>query len=123
MNRVISWLQSVLARAILTRVIVVTAFLINVSLSFGNPLPAHALPLLTIDSSSYAVDPDNDRLPTYTKADGNQKPDLIENSRDKLKSAADNIKEKLNLEQPLNESKKEFLNRDKDKTDPGIKGK
>jgi hypothetical protein len=122
MNRIISRLQSVLARAILTTVIVGTTFLINVALGFGNPLPAHALPLLTIDSSSYAVDPDKERLPTYAKADGNQKPDLIENSRDKLKNAADNIREKLNLAQPLPESRKEFLNGDKDKTDLGIKG-
>ena len=123
MNRVISWLQSVLARAILTTVIVGTAFSIAISFGFGNPLPAHALPLLTVDTSSYAADPDDYRLPTYAKADGNQKPDLIENSRDKLKSAADNIKEKLNLDQPLPESTKEFLNRDQDKTDLGIKGK
>lgn len=111
MNRLISWLQNVRVRAILTTFIVGIALLANVTLGVGNPLRSqNSILLASVDTSSYRVDADNNSFPTYGYSERTNNPDLIENSRDKLKGAADNIREKLNLDEPLPKSTKDFLN-------------
>lgn len=107
MNLVISWLQSVRFRVIATTFLVGIAFLISAVFGYGKPLPAQAATLLTIDSTSYQVD-----RPEAGRGNG-----LIENSQDKIKSAADNVREKLNLDEPLPPSTKKFFNQVQDKVE------
>jgi hypothetical protein len=101
--------------------------LANVTLAFGNPLRSPDLILLaSVDTSSYRVDTDERLLPSYGYSERTNNPDLIDNSRNKLKGAADNIREKLNLDEPLPKSTKNFLNQVDEKvekvTEPITKG-
>ena len=118
MNRLISWLRNVRVRAIFTAFIVGIALLANVALGFGNPLRSQdSILLASVDTSSYRVDADDSSFPTYGYSERTNNPDSIENSRDKLKGAADNIREKLNLDEPLPKSTKDFLNQVEEKVD------
>lgn len=124
MNQVISWLHSVVVRVIFITVIVGFALLMNVALGFGNPLQAQAMPLLTVDTSSYRVDPDDrQQRPTNTKTELNNNPDLIENSREKLKDTADNLRDKLNPDEPLPDSTQKFVNKFQEKAKQVTQGK
>jgi predicted PurR-regulated permease PerM len=102
MNRIISWLPNLNLRKILTVFLVGMAFLVMQAFSYGNQLQAQAKPL-TPEASAYDVDQSE---PEQIKNEN----DLVGQSRRNLKDTADNIREKLNLDQPIYPGTKEFLN-------------
>jgi predicted PurR-regulated permease PerM len=119
MNQVISRLQSVLLRVILTSFLVVSAFFLSAFLGYGNSVQAQADPL-TPEATSYQVDQtDAETFKDQAQDQGNG---LIKNTQNKLESAADNIREKLNLDQPIYPGTKEFLNDVQDKAEDTVKG-
>jgi len=70
-----------------------------------------------------------DNLTTKTGKQTGDRDDLVQNSRNNLKSTADNVREKLNLDEPIAPSTKEFArdvknraNRAIDKTQDALKG-
>lgn len=54
MNRIVSWLQTISRRAIITLCLVVTAFLMNATIDYDNSLQAQAKPL-TPEATKYEV--------------------------------------------------------------------
>jgi hypothetical protein len=117
MNQLISWLQNI--RALFTVFFVVITLLMSTAFSNGNSLAAQAKPL-TPEATSYQID----RTDTENtqEQDGIPNDQLIEKSQQKLKSAADNIREKLNLDQPIYPPTKEFLNTVQDKAQETVQG-
>lgn len=107
MNQLISWLQSVLVRVIVTSFLVGSTLLLSAVLGYGNSFQAQADPL-TPEATSYQVDRTD--VETFNDQAQDQGNDLIKNSQNKLESAVDNIREKLNLDQPIYPGTKEFLN-------------
>jgi gas vesicle protein len=106
MNRIISWLPNFSLRKILTVFLVGSAFLVMQAFSYGNQLQAHA-ETLTPEASAYEVDKsDTEQIKNDNK--------LVEESQRNLKDTADNVREKLNLDQPIYPGTKEFLNDVKD---------
>lgn len=100
MNRLMSWLPNL--RQILTVFLVAFAFWTVQVFGYSNLLQAQAKPL-TPEATSYEVDATStDEIQNDNK--------LVENARQDLKSTADNVREKLNLDQPLYPGTKEFLN-------------
>jgi hypothetical protein len=102
MNRIISWLPNFNLHKILTVFLVGIAFLVMQAFSYGNQLQAQAKPL-TPEASAYEVDKSDTEL---IKNDN----DLVGESQRNLKDTADNVREKLNLDQPIYPGTKEFLN-------------
>lgn len=99
MNRLTSWLQNFLVRVVLTTLLVGIAVL-----GFGNQLTAQAVPF-SAEAATYQgnrTDTDNELSKT-----GNQQ---VDNPRQNLKDTADNIREKLNLDEPIPQSTKDFFN-------------
>ena len=114
MKRVISFLQTIRLRQVVTVFLVAVTFL--VSSAFSSDLQAQARSI-TPEADSYQVDrSNNDNRAQYLQED------QIENSQNKLKSTADNIREKLNLDEELPRSTKEFLNQVEDKVDDILPG-
>lgn len=94
-------LKNTKLRALFTGVIVGAFFFVSSVLGFGFELPAQAA-TLTPEAHSYKVDTiDNDN-------------DLINNSQNKLSELADNVREKLNLDEELPVSTKKFFNQVED---------
>lgn len=120
MNQVISWVQDFIVRLLLTIFWVVIALFISAGIGYWNPLVAQA-ESLTQEVSSYQVD----RTDAKEGRDTVPKPnnDLIEVSRQKLKSRADNVREKLNLEQLTYPDTDELLEPVKDRAGEAIKGR
>jgi hypothetical protein len=102
MNRIISWLPTFNLHKILTVFLVGMAFLVMQAFSYGNQLQAQAK-ALTPEASAYEVDKSDTELIQNDN-------DLVEQSRRNLKDTADNVREKLNLDQPIYPGTKEFLN-------------
>jgi hypothetical protein len=98
MNRVISWLQSVTVRVVVTVFIVGCALFLDAGFGYGNQMQALADKASTPEASSYQVDRTNDNAEN-----------LVDNSQNKLESIADNIREKLNLDEPTPSSTKKFF--------------
>lgn len=97
MNQVIFWVQDFLMRLLFIIFWVVIVLFLSAGIGYLNPLVARA-ESLTQELSSYQVDR-TDTTDTEEGRDTPPKPnhDLIEISRQKLKSRADNVREKLNL--------------------------
>lgn len=115
MKRLTSLLQTIRLRQIITVFLVAITFL--VSSAFSSNLQAQARSI-TPEADAYQVErSDNDNRAQYLRED------QIENSQDQLKSTADNIREKLNLDEELPQSTKEFFNQVQDKVDDVIPGK
>jgi hypothetical protein len=102
MNRVISWLQSVTLRVIVTIAIVGFALLFDAAFGYGNQMQALADKGLTPEASSYQVDRTN-------SSSENTATEPVENSQNNLKGIADSIREKLNLDEPTPSSTKKFF--------------
>jgi predicted PurR-regulated permease PerM len=119
MNQVTLWLQTLRGRVLFTIFLLVTVFLISTGISYANPLAAQAKPL-TQEVLSYQVA----RTDGENAQDTAPKPnnDLIENSREKLKSRADDVREKLNLDQPIYPGTKEVLDSAQDRAKEAVKG-
>ncbi|MGJ5672773.1 MAG: hypothetical protein ACR9NN_04015 [Nostochopsis sp.] len=117
MNRVISLVKSL--RPLLT--VVLAGLTIFVMQAFGNMLPAQADETVKSPYGYYykgtpdenVVNRDFDK-----KIDlRNDETSITDNARNNLKDTADNIREKLNLDEPLPQSTKDFLKSTKDKTE------
>jgi hypothetical protein len=135
MHRVISWLQNVFVRVILTLSIVGIAFLVSAAVDYGNSFQAQAEPL-TPEATKYQVNSDDspfredDQEKVNALFKENKQPQTSSEStqelgesltkpqktiKKNLDSAADNIREKLNLDQPIYPGTKDFLNDAPDK--------
>lgn len=132
MKRVISWLQSIQLRHIITGFLVVLTFFISTAFDiYGNELQAQAEPV-TPEATNYQVD-SADSIASHrvkenvqdaaedlardtkrasrnavenTQDAGNN---LIETLKQNIESAADNVREKLNLDEPIDPGAKEVL--------------
>ncbi|HEY9665855.1 MAG TPA: hypothetical protein V6C91_03575 [Coleofasciculaceae cyanobacterium] len=115
MNQVIASLLNIRPRQIITVFLVGLTFWGLQAFGYSNQLQAHAK-ALTPEASAYQVD----------NADSNNTPQiqndnkLVENSREDLKATADNVREKLNLDQPIYPGTKEFLNDIKESTQGAV---
>ena len=115
MNRFTSWLQSIRVRFILTIFLVGLAFLFE---GYGNQFQALASEPLTPEATSYQVDR-TDIVHGKNKVE-DEGSKLVDNSQNKIKGIADNVREKLNLDEPLPASTKKFLNQVEDKVDDAV---
>ncbi|MCT7952483.1 hypothetical protein NG798_22060 [Ancylothrix sp. C2] len=98
MNRLFSWLQNSQFRALVTASLIAVTFLIASVFGY-NPLEATAL--TTPEATQYQVDHSTTKIPT---------PNIPEiTSKPPLKETANNVREKLNLDQPIAPETKEFI--------------
>jgi len=119
MNQVILWLQTLRVRVLLTFFLLVTLFLSSTGSSYANPLAAQAKPLAPEVLSYQVARTDGENAQDTVPRPNN---DLIENSREKLKSRADDVREKLNLDQPIYPGTKEVLDTAQDRAKEAVKG-
>jgi hypothetical protein len=112
MKRTICWFKNHFLRQALTVFLVgITAFVMQ-GFAFTNAQLAQAEPV-TPEATSYQVDNgDRDRLRNDNK--------LVERSRNNLKDTADNVREKLNLDEPI-EGTKDFLKSTQKKVEETVK--
>jgi hypothetical protein len=109
MKQVNYLLQNLSLRKILTGFLVgVTVFVIQ-AVGFSNASPALA-EAVTPEATSYQVD----RLETKNIKKDNG---LIE----KVKETADNVREKLNLDEPIDPGTKDFLNSTQERVEDAVK--
>jgi len=130
MNRLISWLQSVFVRVILTLSLVGIAFLLSATFGYGNSFQAQAEPL-TPEATQYQVnskdspfrDDDQEKVnqlfednkqpqtaPETTQKIGDNLTKPAKGIKQNIESIGDTVREKLNLDQPIYPGTKEFLN-------------
>lgn len=99
MNRLISLLQNDRFRVVVTASIIAVTFLIASVFGY-NPLEANAL-TTTPEARQYQVDHSTTKIPS---------PSIPEiTSQPPLKETANNVREKLNLDQPIAPQTKEFI--------------
>ena len=122
MNRVISWLQSIRLRQILTFFLVVLTFVVSTAFDkYGNELQAQAEPV-TPEATEYKIDHAGSQLRTDAE---NAAKDLARNTKQSAKDAKDstqdagnnlfqNIREKLNLDEPIDPGTKQAFEQLKD---------
>jgi hypothetical protein len=107
MNRIFSWVQNFLMRQVVILLLVGFSFFSLQVVNSSNMLVASAETVTSPEGVYYKGTPDksiNKNINNHT--DGNK---LGENGKSSLKEAADNVREKLNLDEPLPRSTKEFL--------------
>ena len=105
MNRVISWLRNIRISQIVVVFLVGFMFLLGQAFSDINVAQAD---VKTPEGTYYKGVPDELNNPQ------------VENTGNKLKSAADTIREKLNLDEETPRSTKEFLNSTKNKVEDTV---
>ncbi len=106
-ERLIYWFQNIIKKRTDAVVLLGLSFLLFIS-AFSYPNMAAQAATLTPEASEYRV-PDAD---SRINLDSNNP---IENLKENLKETGDNIREKLNLDEPLPESTKDFLRSTEDK--------
>lgn len=122
MNRVISWLQSVKIRQILTVFLVVLTFFVSTAFDIhGNQLQAQAEPV-TPEATKYKVDDAESQAEIKAeriKEDAEKSARLLadegkqvrnraaESAQDKGKNIFDTVREKLNLDEPIDPGTKQ----------------
>ncbi len=109
MKQVNSLLQNLSLRKILTVFLVGVTFFVIQAFGFSNASPALA-EAVTPEATSYQVD----RVETKNIKKDNG---LIE----KVKEAADNVREKLNLDEPIDPGTKDFLNSTQERVEDAVK--
>ena len=109
MKQVNSLLQNLSLRKILTVFLVGVTFFVIQAVGFSNASPALA-EAVTPEATSYQVD----RVETKNIKKDNG---LIE----KVKEAADNVREKLNLDEPIDPGTKDFLNSTQERVEDAVK--
>ncbi|NJR15939.1 MAG: hypothetical protein HC785_09595 [Calothrix sp. CSU_2_0] len=108
MNRVFSWVQNFLVRQVVILLLVGFSFLGLQVVNSSYMLVASAETVTSPEGIYYKGTPDESiNKNINNNADSNNK--LGENAKSSLKEAADNVREKLNLDEPLPRSTKEFL--------------
>ncbi len=102
MKRVFSWLQNILLRQIILVCLIGFAFFSFQVFNYGNDmLIAKADTVKTPEGIYYKGTPDNNASIRNDQQ--------IDNAQKKLKETAENVREKLNLDQPTPRATKEFL--------------
>lgn len=135
-NRVISWLQSIRLRQILTVFLVVLTFVVSTAFDkYGNELQAQAEPV-TPEATGYQVDRANSQLRSdaenVKENAQNSAKDLARDTKQAAKNAKDstqdtgknlfqNIKEKLNLDEPIDPGTKQAFEQLKDTASETVK--
>jgi hypothetical protein len=115
MNRVTSLLKNL--RQILTVFLVGITFFLIQAFGYSTALQAHAANTVTTPEGTYYKGvPDSDMNDLTNKANR-----AANSTRTNVKSAADNIREKLNLDEPLPQSTKNFLQSTKEKVEDTVK--
>ncbi len=104
MNRLITSLLNLRLRQIVTVFLIGLTFWVMQAFGYSNQLQAQAKSL-TPESSSYQVD--NTDTPDIGQLQNDKQ---VENAQKNLKDTADNVREKLNLDQPIYPGTKEVLN-------------
>ncbi|MEW6498214.1 MAG: hypothetical protein AB1589_37800 [Cyanobacteriota bacterium] len=104
MNRVITSLLNLRLRQLFTVFLIGLTFWVMQAFGYSNQLQAQATPL-TPEASAYQVD-NTDTFDTGAIRNDKQ----VENAQQNLKDTADNVREKLNLDQPIYPGTKEVLN-------------
>ncbi len=125
MNRVISWLQNTTVRVLLSIFFVTLTFAVSIAFSSDSSLRVQAQ-TLTPEATEYEVDspdspfqPESEDIKNKGQYAGN---DLVEGAKEKTESVADNVREKLNLDQPIYPGTKKFINQVKDKVEETLPG-
>lgn len=95
MNRIVS-----LLRQVLTVCLVAIAVFVIQAFSYGNAIQAQA-ELVTPEASSYQLDKGKNNI---------SNDNLLETVKKNLKETADTVREKLNLDEPIDPGTKDFLN-------------
>ncbi|MDB9373138.1 hypothetical protein [Nodularia sphaerocarpa] len=102
MKRVFSWVKNILLRQIIIVFLIGVAFFSFQLFNYGNDLMlAKADTVKTPEGIYYKGTPDNNALMK------NDSP--LDNAQKNLKETAENVREKLNLDQPTPKATKEFL--------------
>jgi hypothetical protein len=101
MQRLFSWLQNMLLRQIIIVFLMGFAFFSFQIFSYGNDLLAKADTVTTPEGIYYKGTPNNN-APIRNEQQ-------VENPQKKLKATTENVKEKLNLDEPIPKATKEFL--------------
>jgi predicted PurR-regulated permease PerM len=118
MNQVISFLQSIRLRQIATVFLVSTAFFVIQAFGYGTSVQALANnTTLTPETNAYQVPGSNGSINARTETLTDQTEDTGSNLLEKIGEAAENVKEKLNLDEPTPPSTKKFFNQIHDKAD------
>ncbi|MBW4569601.1 MAG: hypothetical protein KME31_16710 [Tolypothrix carrinoi HA7290-LM1] len=104
--KVIYWQINLRLNQILKAILVVFAVFFLQCFGDMNVLPAQADTAKTPEAKYYNAQP--------TEKDKQ----LVDNAKNNLKGIGENVREKLNLDEPLPQSTKEFLNSTKEKVDP-----
>lgn len=99
MNRVISWVQNILLRQILVVFLVAATFFVGQSFISGTAMIAQADTVQTPEGTYYKGTPNNE---------GIRNDNQVRNAQNRLKGAADNVREKLNLDEETPRATKEF---------------
>ncbi|MFN6495940.1 MAG: hypothetical protein RMX65_002680 [Nostoc sp. DedQUE01] len=104
MNQLISWLKNIRIRQMIVVFLVGFMFLFGQAFSYGNVAQAD---VITPEGTYYKGVPDGQ---------GDIRNDnQIRNTQNKLKNAADNVREKLNLDEKTPRATKEFFDSTKNK--------
>ena len=106
-NRLIYWFQNIIKKRTDAVALLGLSFLLFIS-AFSYPNMAAQAATLTPEASEYSVPDPDSRI----NVDNNNP---IENLKENLKDTGDNIREKLNLDEPLPESTKDFLRSTEDR--------
>jgi ABC-type dipeptide/oligopeptide/nickel transport system permease component len=109
MNKVISWMKNLLLRQ------VITVFVMGITL--------FALPNLNYSGvlQAQVMTPEDYSDMVYSNNQANvSNNNPLENLKEGLKETADNVREKLNLDEPIPESTKEFLNSVQEKVEETV---
>lgn len=104
MNPLITSLLNLRLRQIFTVFLIGLTFWVMQAFGYSNQLQAQAKSL-TPEASSYQVD--NTDTPDIGQLQNDKQ---VENAQKNLKDTADNVREKLNLDQPIYPGTKEVLN-------------
>ncbi|GEM_PF-2146382 len=104
MNRIIARLQTLQLERVLATLLVGFTLIASVVLGFGGALPVQAAPIAT-DTRIHPVE----QTEPMPRIDVNASKEPEEGLVGTLKSAADNVREKLNLDEPLPDSTKAFF--------------
>ncbi|MBD2344677.1 hypothetical protein [Anabaena subtropica] len=99
MNRLISWIQNILLRQILVVFLVAATFFVGQSLIYGTAMIAQANTVQTPEGTYYKGTPNNE---------GIRNDNQVRNAQNRLRNTADNVREKLNLDEETPRATKEF---------------
>jgi len=113
MNRVISWLQSIRLRQIITVFLVGLTFFISTAFDkYGNELQAQAEPV-TPEATNYKLDKTDTQLRINAENVKEKAQDTAKNAKESTQDAGknlfQNIREKLNLDEPIDPGTKQVI--------------